>query len=105
LNAKAEKIKKEWDNYKMKQKEAAAAIPMYSLLTSEEDDSSNEHSDTKSNANEEGGRPVTAWNLFNFAVRGKGLTREQIVRICISSLTASFYFCLPLLTCYTKYSR
>jgi hypothetical protein len=60
---------------------AAAAIPMYSLLTSEEDDSGNEDSDINSSTNKEGARPLTAWNLFNMAMRGKGLTGKQVVRI------------------------
>jgi hypothetical protein len=77
-------------NANLNQREtAAAAIPMYSFSATEEDDSGNEDSKTNSNINEEGTsprarpprRPITSWMFFQMTMKGKGLTREQIVRI------------------------
>jgi len=57
---------------------SAAQIPIYSLLTSEED-SGNEDSDTDFDNTRR--RPQSAWNLFNMAMKGKGLTCKQMVRM------------------------
>ncbi len=59
---------------------AAAEIPIYSLLTSDED-SVIEEDDTEVHFTERAARPRSAWHLFNTAVKGKGLSREQIVRM------------------------
>jgi hypothetical protein len=59
-------------------KQRAAEIPIYSLLTSEED-SGNEDSDTDFDNTRR--RPQSAWNLFNMAMKGKGLTCKQMVRM------------------------
>lgn len=60
-------------------KVAAAEIPVHSLLTSDED-SGNEESFTKVQREV---RPRSAWNLFNTAMKGKGLSRDQIVRMIV----------------------
>eukprot|EP00984_Skeletonema_dohrnii_P005031 scaffold1775_cov104-Skeletonema_dohrnii-CCMP3373.AAC.1 len=54
---------------------SATEIPIYSLLTSEED-SGNEDSDTDFDNTRR--RPQSAWNLFNMAMKGKGLTCKQM---------------------------
>ncbi len=57
-------------------KAAAADIPVHSLLTSDED-SDNEEPDIEALFR----RPRSAWHLFNTSIKGKGLSREEIVRL------------------------
>jgi hypothetical protein len=83
----------------------APAVPIYSLLSSDED----EDTDSVSNDEEEAAKKkVTSpwllpWNLFQQQRKGKGMTREQLVSE--NGLTYLFLLSIDSLTCQIDYLR